>query len=109
MQKKRTWMLAAITAMIFMIVGCGSISGPSGKFYRYSESKGSIKDTEYFEFSGSSLTYHDRDNMYKCEYHVNGDQIEIKLDYPGNPLDETFTYNSDEGTLKTKYDTFIKQ
>lgn len=99
-----TVFIASICAVA--LFGCG---GPSGRFYRYNVIQKTLEDDDYFEFSGGKLTYHDRDNVYKCDYDVNGEYIEIKLNYPGNPLDEIFEYNESEGTLSTKYDTFKKR
>ncbi|MCR5735858.1 MAG: hypothetical protein K6G22_14755 [Lachnospiraceae bacterium] len=104
--KKQRWLIILTVLCLLFVTGCGS---PSGKFYRYNESSGSYDDDDYFAFSGSSLTYHENGNVYSCEYKMNGDYIEIKLNYPGNPLDMTFDYDKNEGTLSTKYDIFKKK
>ena len=80
----------------------------SGKFYRYDASNNSYDEDEYFEFSGNDLVFHNGADAYVCDYKISGDYIEIKLDYPGNPLDMTFRMNKDKQSLESSTDFFKK-
>ena len=105
MKNIKVFSVIAILCVV-LLTGCG---GPSGKYYRYNSDKDTYDETDFFEFSGSDLIYTDNGSSYICEYKESGNLIGVKLDYPGNPLDMTFEYDSDSESLSTKYDVFKKK
>lgn len=99
---KKIFILVTVISLL-LLTACGS--GPSGFYYRYNPNEDVYKE-DCFEFSGSKVRYHEGGEVYICDCSIEGEYVEISLDYPGNPLHETFVYNKDEETLTSAYDVF---